>query len=206
MNPADLPSWLPLWWLQSLFWTFGLFFLVALTEMVFPPFPGDTVFFVALIGVQSVGESVAIPLVATLLGAIAGFAVLYWLGATRGRQLFRAERKGLFALSSLERVEGWFTRWGGLVVLLGRFVSGVRSAIPLAAGISKYPLPKTMILGLLSIVLWNGILTIAALVLHENWDTVSGYWRNYSLVFWMVTIGIMILLVGRKLLRRRSAQ
>jgi membrane protein DedA with SNARE-associated domain len=206
MTAADLPAWLPFWWLNSIWWSFGLFFLVALTEMVFPPFPGDTVFFVALVGVQAGGMSTVLPLVATLFGALAGFGVLYWLGRSRGRRLFRAERTGLLALSSLEKVEGWFTRWGGLVVLFGRFVTGVRSAIPVAAGVSNYPVLKTLTLGALSIVLWNGLLAIAALVLHKNWGTVSGYWQKYSLAFWLVAMTALILFFARKLWARRSAQ
>ncbi|HUU45045.1 MAG TPA: DedA family protein [Acidobacteriota bacterium] len=203
MNGSELPSWLPIWWLESFGWTFALFFLAALTEMLFPPFPGDTIFFVGLIAAQAVGGSIVGALAATLLGGLSGFVILYWLGRSQGRRLFRKERSGLFALKSLERVEGWFRRWGGLVLLFGRFLSGVRSVVPISAGVSAYPIPGTLILGALSIVLWNGILAALALLLHENWSTVSHFWNTYSFIFWTAAVVFVLILIWRALRRRR---
>lgn len=206
MNGSELPSWLPIWWLESFGWMFALFFLTALTEMLFPPFPGDTVFFVGLIAVQTTAGSVVGALVATLLGGLGGFAILYWLGRAQGRRMFRKERSGLFALKSLERVEAWYRRWGGLVLLFGRFLSGVRSVVPLSAGVSAYPIAGAMLLGALSIVLWNGILATFALLLHENWDTVAHLWRTYSFIFWTAAALFMLILIWRAFRRRRISE
>jgi membrane protein DedA with SNARE-associated domain len=201
---SELPSWLPIWWLESFGWTFAFFFLAALTEMLFPPFPGDTIFFVGLLAVQTVGSSVVGALAATLLGGLVGFAVLYWVGRAQGRKLFRADRTGLFALDSLVRVEGWFRRWGGFVILCGRFLSGVRSIVPLAAGVGAYPTLAALVLGALSIALWNGFLAALALLLQKNWITVSHYWDTYSLIFWTAAVIVVLILVGRVLWRRRT--
>jgi membrane protein DedA with SNARE-associated domain len=183
-------------------WTFALFFLTALTEMFFPPFPGDTVYFVGLVGVSAVEGSVVGALAATFLGGVIGFGALYWLGRAKGRRLFSEERTGILAASSLRKVEQWFRRWGSLVTLASRFLPGIRSVVPLAAGVGAYPASLTLVLGAFSIILWNGLLAVAALLLHENWATVSYYWNTYSVIFWAVGAIVLVAVVWRATRRR----
>lgn len=202
MDGMVVPSWLSALWLKSLWWTFGIFFLVALTEMLFPPFPGDTLYFVGLIAVQAGGHAVTGALIATFLGGFAGFIILFWLGRTKGRRLFGEHRRGLLSLAALKRAEAWFARWGGMVIVLGRFISGIRSVIPLTAGVSGYPVVPAMVFGAVSIALWNGLLAAAALILHESWGSVAKYWQTYSLVVWLVA-GVALAYFGWRTVRRR---
>ncbi len=202
MDGFAIPSWLAAIWLESLWWTFGAFFLVALTEMLIPPFPGDTLYFVGLVAVQAGGHTVYSPLIAAFLGGLVGFIALFWLGRSRGRRLFREHRRGLFSLAALQRVEGWFGRWGGMVIVLGRFISGIRSVIPLTAGVSGYPVVPALVFGAVSIILWNGLLATAALILHQSWGTVAKYWQAYRLVVWLVA-GVALAFFGWRIYRRR---
>jgi len=200
---ADLPSWLTALWLQSFWWTMAMFFVAALLEMVFPPFPGDAAYFVGLVTVQSAGQSIAAPFIAAWLGGLLGFVILFWFGCTKGRGLFKENRKGMLSIESLHRVEHWFARWGGIVILLGRFFSGIRSAIPLAAGIGDHSTTSAMTLGGLSILIWNGFLATVALILHQNWETVGRLLKTYSTGVYIV-IGVFIVFWFVK--RRRNTQ
>lgn len=202
MDGFAIDSWLSALWLESLWWTFGLFFVVSLTEMLFPPFPGDTVYFVGLVAVQAGGHTVTGALIAAFLGGFVGYVTLFWLGRTKGRRLFGERKRGLLSLAALKRAEGWFGRWGGMVIVLGRFIAGIRSVIPLTAGVSGYPVVRAMVFGAVSIVLWNGLLATAALILHESWETVAKYWQTYSLAVWLVA-GVALAYFGWRTYRRR---
>jgi len=207
MTGADgAASWLSFLTALSLWWTFGVFFIAAFTEMWFPPCPGDSIFFFGLVTLQAGGMPVYSAFVASSLGGFTGFALLYWLGRARGRRAFRPESKGLFSLKSLTRVEAWFQRWGGLVIVFGRFLAGVRSAVPLVAGVGNYPRARTLVLGGVSVLIWNGLLATLALVVHENWDTVARHWRAISIAFWIVVGVIGLLAAVRYGVKKRSSR
>jgi membrane protein DedA with SNARE-associated domain len=70
---------------------------------------------------------------------------------------------------------------------------GIRSAVPLVAGVGDYPRNRALMLGAVSIIIWNGLLATGALVLGENWDAVSRILSTYSKVFW--TVGGIVLLI-----------
>ena len=204
MGGSELFDWFTSMAVQSFWWTIGIFFIAALTEMLFPPFPGDAVFFLGLVSLEAGGVSVIGAFLAAVLGGLAGFVALYWLGRWQGRDLFIRRNRGLFSVEHLERVESWFRRWGAAVIIFGRFLAGVRSAVPLAAGIGDFPVVSTMSYGAVSILVWNGLLAGLALFAHANWDRVSDVFRAYSVVAWMVVIGVAVLLFFWLRTRKRS--
>jgi len=201
---SDVLDWFVRFWsVQSLWWTFGIFLIAAVTEMWFPPFPGDAFYFIGLVSISAGDLSVVSVVVATCLGGVIGFASLYWLGWAKGRDLFGRRTSGFWSAATLAQVERWFAHWGGWVIVFGRFFTGVRSAVPLVAGISLYPRTRALVLGALSVVIWNGLLATAALSLGANWDHVSRIWDTYNLVFWAVA-SCSILVWAVLFLRRRK--
>jgi membrane-associated protein len=79
------------------------------------------------------------------LGAIVGDSLLYWLSRTAGRELL--ERR-LGELTKNERVALAIDVLGAtapLLIVLGRFVPGVRFAVNVMMGVSQYPYPKFLL-------------------------------------------------------------
>ncbi len=190
------------WSVQSIWWTFGIFMLAAITEMWFPPFPGDAFFFVGLVSISAGDLSVVSVITASCTGGCLGFASLYWLGNAKGRALF-SRPSGFWSHATLARVERWFAHWGGWVIVFGRFLTGVRSAVPLVAGISLYPRTRAIAFGAVSVVLWNGLLATAALSLGANWESLSRVFSTYNLVFWVAVL-CFILFWTVRLFRRKK--
>ncbi len=82
-------------------------------------------------------------LMAATAGAIGcnlGSVIAYWIGAYGGRPL--VEKFGRYVLMShkdLDRVDGYFQKYGDITVLLGRLLPVIRTFIALPAGIARMP-------------------------------------------------------------------
>ncbi len=65
-------------------------------------------------------------------------AVLYWMARLGGRPLiFRYSRFLRLDPRKIDKVEGMFTRWGGRLVFFGRFLPGIKTLVPVPAGMSR---------------------------------------------------------------------
>lgn len=170
----------------------GYFFLFccSLVENLFPPFPGDT--FVVL-GAFLVGRKMLdLPptYAATTAGSVLGFMVLYFVGYHWGRRLFKGKGGRFFSKARLRRVEGWFHRYGYLVIGFNRFLSGFRSVVSLGAGTVKMEPKRVFGLALLSCLVWNGVLMGVGIMLGEHGAVIV---RHYQwAVFGLITTGLLL--------------
>lgn len=115
-----------------------ILFFTTLAENLFPPFPGDTITLISAylvgIGVLDIWWTYGI----TTAGSLAGFLILYILGALVGRRYFSRKNFRYFSRQSIQRVEELFERRGVIIIALNRFLSGIRALISLVAGIAEY--------------------------------------------------------------------
>jgi membrane protein DedA with SNARE-associated domain len=65
-------------------------------------------------------------------------AFLYWMARLGGRPLiFRYSRFLRLDARKIDKVEGMFARWGGRLVFFGRFLPGIKTLVPVPAGMSR---------------------------------------------------------------------
>jgi membrane protein DedA with SNARE-associated domain len=98
------------------------------------------------------------------VAAIAGDQVGYWIGKRYGRRLFRDDARVL-TTARLEEAEAFFTRWGGLSLVLGRFVPIVRTYVPLAAGTAQMHYRRFLVCNLIGAIAWAPGLTVVGVLL-----------------------------------------
>lgn len=179
---------------------FVTIFLASYIENIFPPIPGDTIliFGAYLVGRGHLPFSVA--LITTLLGSVLGFMTLYGVGYKFGRGFIYSKQQTWFAPKSLKRVEVLFERWGYGVVLINRFMAGLRSVIGLFAGIGKLQVWKVVLLATVSSLLWNGTLIWLGSSIGENWEIIGTYLKRYNLA---VTL-LLVLIITAVLIHRYS--
>lgn len=173
-------------------------FLASYIENIFPPIPGDTIliFGAYLVGRGNLPFSVA--LITTLFGSVLGFMTLYGVGLKFGRGVMYSKQQTWFSPQSLKRVEQLFERWGYGVVLINRFMAGLRSVIGLFAGIGKLSVWKVIVLAFLSSLFWNGTLIWLGSSIGENWELIGTYLKRYNTV---VSI-VIVLVIGGFLVHR----
>jgi len=178
-------------------------FLVAYIENLFPPSPSDVilVFLGTLAGLGTIGMSTLI--VTATLGSVAGFATAYWIGRRYGTALIESKRVPFLSVELLLKVEGWFNKYHGLIIVANRFLSGTRAVISFAAGITKMPFIRTTLYCLVSAAAWNSIMVVVGKQLGANWRSVDGILATYGNVVTILIVTTFVGYFGLKFFRRR---
>jgi len=174
---------------------FSLFF-----ENIGIPLPGQLVLIAAALyapsGELNIYGVVAVAIVASVAGSAVGFAV----GEYGGRPL--AERYGKYVFltpARLHRVEQFFADRGTIVVLIGRFIEGVRQTCAIIAGLSDMSFKHFMAVTTAGAVLWVSVWAIVGETAGDHITTISRY-----LGYVAAAIGIAaVLLIALHVIRAR---
>jgi len=184
--------------------------LSAFVENVFPPAPGDTItaFGAFLVGIGRLDFFWVC--FSTTLGSLLGFMALFLIGSYLGKRYFIQRDFRFFKANDILKAEEWFRRYGYLLVLLNRFLPGVRSVISVSGGISGLKATPVALLALISSAVWNSIWILLGFVLGSNWElfksNISSLMRNYSLIILgFFLLFILFLVLMRYYRRKRSS-
>ncbi|CAN5863859.1 hypothetical protein BH24ACT3_BH24ACT3_05420 [soil metagenome] len=147
---------------------------------------------------------------AATIGALLGALILYALGALVGyERLDELAGKRWFIVvsqSDLARGERFFERHGSAVVLLGRCVPLVRSAVSVPAGVARMPLGRFALFTAIGSGVWNAIFITAGWQLGERWDEVEAFVGPLSYVVVALLAVALAVLVVRKVRKVRGGR
>jgi membrane protein DedA with SNARE-associated domain len=183
--------------------------LAALTEYLFPPFPGDTV---ALLGgayAASGERSLILVLVALTAGSVAGMAGTWRVGLALGARLstWPPERRVLgVRVGALQQAQALMRQRGAWLLVTNRFLPSFRAMVFLAAGASGVRLSRALLFGTLSAFAWNTLLVGAGLVVGRNARRIDDFLATYRVVALAVVALVAAVLVARWALRRSRAR
>ena len=139
--------------------------LGAGVENFVPAVPADT--FVALGGfLAGRGQLVAGWVVlGTWLCNLAGALLVYRLSHRHGAPFFeRGWGRWVLRPHQMERMRGFYQRWGPAAIFLSRFVPGVRAVVPVFAGATHQPwLRVALPIGLASAIWYGGLVHLGVL-------------------------------------------
>ncbi|WP_376765714.1 DedA family protein [Agromyces agglutinans] len=94
------------------------------------------------------------------LAAFVGGEVGYYIGHKAGPAVFERKESGVFSVKNVERTNAFFERFGGLTIILARFVPIVRTFAPVAAGVGHMGKGKYTLYNFIGAVLWGFGLTM----------------------------------------------
>ena len=104
------------------------------------------------------------------LAAFLGGEVGYLIGHKGGPAVFERKESGLFSRKNVERTNHFFERFGGLTVILARFVPVVRTFAPVAAGVGHMPWRKYSLYNLIGALIWGfGLTYVGYLIAYIPW-------------------------------------
>ena len=120
-------------------WVYGLLFLIVFVEtgvVVMPFLPGDSLLFIvgALCGagLMEFAPAVAVLLVAAVLGDQCN----YTIGRYLGPKVFQWENSRWFNRRAFDQAHAFYERYGGITIVLARFMPFIRTFAPFVAGVA----------------------------------------------------------------------
>ncbi len=161
--------------------------------------PGE---FTVMLGGAVAGQgdiSLPVILAITWACAFAGDSLSFMLGARLGRDfLVRHGKRFRITEDRLKQVEGYFSRYGGRTILIGRFIGLVRALAPFIAGSSKMPYRNFAPFSILGTGLWSAGLILIGYFFAQSLDTVTNIVGKGLFVFAIVVgIGVGLFLAYR---------
>jgi len=123
-------------------WLYAVLFLIIFAEtgLVVTPFlPGDSLLFAVGAVAAHRDSPIHLGLMVLLLvvAAVVGDAVNYAIGSYVGPRVFSREDSWLLNKKHLVRAQRFYEDYGGITIILARFVPIVRTFAPFVAGIGK---------------------------------------------------------------------
>jgi len=120
-------------------WVYALLFLIVFVEtglVVMPFLPGDSLLFIvgALSGAGLMHIGVAVPVL--LAAAILGDQCNFSIGRYFGPKVFQWESSRLFNRQAFDQAHAFYQRWGGVTIVLARFMPFIRTFAPFVAGVA----------------------------------------------------------------------
>ena len=168
-------------------WVYALLFLIIFVEtglVVMPFLPGDSLLFVtgALAGAGLIDIQLVIPLL--LVAAISGDQVNYGIGSRVGQKVWTWEHSRWFNRRAFEQAHDFYERYGGITIIIARFMPFIRTFAPFVAGVAAMSRRTFTLYNVVGALIWVVGLTLA------------GYWfgnlpwvkQNLSKIIWALII------------------
>ncbi len=175
------------------FWTYLILFVIIFCEtglVILPYLPGDSLLFVAGALAGAGYLSVEVLLVTLVAAAVLGDSVNYWIGHKVGMKILE-KNYSLVKREHLETTEEYFTRYGGLTIVIARFVPFIRTFAPFLAGVGKMRYSHFITYNITGAVLWILAFTLAGYF----FGSIPVVQENFSLIIYAI-IGISLVAVG----------
>ena len=146
-------------------WLYAMLFLVIFAEtglVVFPFLPGDSILFIAGTVVATADSNIHVLVAVLVAAAILGDTVNYSIGRYIGPQGLRSARFALVhAGSHLRRTQAFYDRYGGVTIIIGRFVPIIRTFAPFLAGVAGMSYRRFLAFNVIGGIAWIASLVYA---------------------------------------------
>jgi membrane protein DedA with SNARE-associated domain len=171
------------------------------------PVPGETVLIAGAVFAGSGRLNIVAVGVVGFLAAVVGDNIGYAIGRFGGRAL--VERWGRYVFLTEERLdkaERFFERHGGKIIVVARFVEGLRQANGIIAGITGMRWLKFLAFNALGAALWVGTWVSVGYFAGQHITTVYNAITSYSLYAAIAAVVVIAAWLLLRLRKRRQAR
>lgn len=148
-------------------WLYALLFAIIFAEtglVVFPFLPGDSILFIAGTVVAIAGLNVHLLVALLVVAAILGDSVNYAIGHYIGPKVFDKPDSRWFKQSHLRYTQKFYDKYGGVTIIMGRFVPIVRTFAPFLAGVAGMSYRRFLAFNVIGAIAWITSLVYAGYV------------------------------------------
>lgn len=144
-------------------WVYLILFLIVFVEtglVVMPFLPGDSLLFIvgAMAGAGLLNPQIAVAVL--LVAAILGDQCNYSIGRYFGPKVFKWENSRFFNKKAFDQAHAFYERYGGVTIILARFMPFIRTFAPFVAGVAEMTRSKFTFFNVVGALIWVlGIVT-----------------------------------------------
>ena len=185
-------------------WIYGLLFAIIFVEtglVVMPFLPGDSLLFI--VGTMCGSGLLEWPLAVGLMSvaAVAGNQTNYTIGHYFGPRVFKWEDSRFFNRRAFLQAHEFYERWGGITIVIARFMPFVRTFAPFVAGVAQMTRRKFTFYDVTGGLLW----VVGITSLGYAFGNVPWIKQNLEKIIWATIVipGLLAIYGGWK--SRRAA-
>lgn len=145
-------------------WLYAVLFIVIFAEtgiVVFPFLPGDSILFIVGTVIAAAGLDVHVLVAVLAIAAIAGDSVNYAVGHVIGPRVFHRPDSRWLKREYLLRTQAFYDRYGGVTIIVARFVPIIRTFAPFLAGVARMSYRRFLAYNVIGGGLWVALLVYA---------------------------------------------
>lgn len=176
---------------------------LVLVEDFGVPVPGETTLILAAVYAGAGRLNIVLVGVLGFFAAVLGDNIGFAIGHFGGRRL--VERWGRYVLLTPERLDkatGFFERHGGKVVVVARFIEGLRQANGIIAGITGMHWARFLAFNALGAALWVGVWTSIGYLSGSHINSIYDTATRYSTYLAIGAAASVIAYIVYRLVRR----
>ena len=189
------------------YWAIAL--LLLLENIGVPVVPGELAMIAGAIfaGTGRAGLNVVVVAIVALVASVLGAEIGYLIGRFAGRELvLRYGKYVMIKHHHLDRAEAIVDRYGGIVVVVARYIVGLREANGIIAGITEMRWLTFTIFNVIGGCAWVATWVTIGAVAGDHIDTIYADINRYSLyAFAVLAVLLAVYLAWRVTRRRRRA-
>jgi len=185
-------------------WVYALLFLIVFVEtgvVVMPFLPGDSLLFV--VGALGGAGLLNFPLACAILlvAAISGDQCNYAIGRYFGPKVFAWKTSRWFNRRAFDQAHAFYERWGGITIVLARFMPFIRTFAPFVAGVAQMRRGRFAAWNVAGAVLWVlGVGTAGYVFGNLPWVQ-----QHLEKIIWGLILIPGVIAIGGALRARRKA-
>ena len=171
------------------------------------PVPGETVLILAAVYAGTGRLNIVLVGLLGFVGALLGDNIGFAIGHFGGRPLL--DRYGRFIFLTPDRVAratGFFDRHGGWIIIVARFVEGLRQANGIIAGMSGIHWAKFLVFNAIGAALWVAVWTSVGYLSGSHINTIYDTATRYSTYVAIALGALLLAYIARRTVKVRRAR
>ncbi len=171
------------------------------------PVPGETVLILAAVYAGSGRLNIVLVALFAFCGALLGDNIGFAIGHFGGRQL--AERYGRYIFLTPDRLDKttrFFERHGGKIIIVARFIEGLRQANGIIAGTAGMRWTRFLIFNAIGAALWVGVWTTIGYFSGKHIDTIYNDATRYDTYLVIAAGALVLAYIAYRVMRVRRAR
>ncbi len=155
--------------------------------------PGDSLLFTAgLLCTTILKITLTKLIIGIALAAIAGYYFGYWFGWKTGDNIYKRKESIFFKKKYIETAQEFYKKYGGIALILGRFLPIVRTFAPILAGIVRVNPFIFFIYTVVGAFLWPVVVCGAGFYVGQVFPQAIDY-LNYIIIGFIVVTSIPVI-------------